>query len=78
MSSDGTTQKVIDGTYSNDHYVAFFAGYAPARNPRVMTLVIVDDPDGKQYHGGEAAAPVFAQATAKALQVLGVPPQKGL
>jgi cell division protein FtsI (penicillin-binding protein 3) len=74
----GTTQKVIDGTYSNDHYVAFFAGYAPSRNPRVMTLVIVDDPDGKQYHGGEAAAPVFAQATAKALQVLGVPPQKGL
>jgi cell division protein FtsI (penicillin-binding protein 3)/stage V sporulation protein D (sporulation-specific penicillin-binding protein) len=74
----GTTQKVIGGTYSNDHYVAFFAGYAPSRDPRVMTLVIVDDPDGTQYHGGEAAAPVFAQATAKALQVLGVPPQKGI
>ncbi len=57
----GTTQKVIDGTYSNDHYVAFFAGYAPSRDPRVMTLVIVDDPDGKLYHGGEAAAPVFAR-----------------
>jgi cell division protein FtsI (penicillin-binding protein 3) len=74
----GTTQKVIDGTYSNDHYVAFFAGYAPSRDPRVMTLVIVDDPDGKLYHGGEAAAPVFAEATAKALQVLGVPPKKGV
>jgi cell division protein FtsI (penicillin-binding protein 3)/stage V sporulation protein D (sporulation-specific penicillin-binding protein) len=73
----GTTQKVIDGRYSDDHYVAFFAGYAPAQDPRVMTLVIVDDPDGTQYHGGEAAAPVFAQATAKALQVLGVPPKKG-
>ena len=43
-----------------------------------MTLVIVDDPDGDNYHGGEAAAPVFAEATAKALQVLGVPRQKGL
>jgi cell division protein FtsI (penicillin-binding protein 3)/stage V sporulation protein D (sporulation-specific penicillin-binding protein) len=74
----GTTQKVIDGTYSDTQYVAFFAGYAPSRDPRVMTLVIVDDPDGKAYHGGEAAAPVFAEATAKALQVLGVPRQKGL
>ena len=74
----GTTQKVIDGTYSDEQYVAFFAGYAPSRDPRVMTLVIVDDPDGKEYHGGEAAAPVFAEATAKALQVLGVPRQKGL
>ncbi len=42
----GTTQKVIDGTYSDEQYVAFFAGYAPSRDPRVMTLVIVDDPDG--------------------------------
>ncbi len=74
----GTTQKVIDGTYSDTHYVAFFAGYAPSRDPRVMTLVIVDDPDGENYHGGEAAAPVFSEATAKALQVLGVPRQKGL
>lgn len=74
----GTTQKVIDGTYSDEDYVAFFAGYAPSRDPRVMTLVIVDDPDGDEYHGGEAAAPVFAEATAKALQVLGVPRQKGL
>jgi cell division protein FtsI (penicillin-binding protein 3) len=74
----GTTQKVIDGTYSDEQYIAFFAGYAPSRDPRVMTLVIVDDPDGKEYHGGEAAAPVFAEATAKALQVLGVPRQKGL
>jgi cell division protein FtsI (penicillin-binding protein 3)/stage V sporulation protein D (sporulation-specific penicillin-binding protein) len=74
----GTTQKVVDGTYSDTQYVAFFAGYAPSRDPRVMTLVIVDDPDGTAYHGGEAAAPVFAEATAKALQVLGVPRQKGL
>ncbi len=74
----GTTQKVIDGTYSDTQYVAFFAGFAPSRDPRVMTLVIVDDPDGDHYHGGEAAAPVFAAATAKALQVLGVPRQKGL
>jgi cell division protein FtsI (penicillin-binding protein 3)/stage V sporulation protein D (sporulation-specific penicillin-binding protein) len=74
----GTTQKVIDGVYSDEQYIAFFAGYAPARDPRVMTLVIVDNPNGKEYHGGEAAAPVFAEATAKALQVLGVPRQKGL
>ncbi len=73
-----TTQKVVDGAYSEEDYIAFFAGYAPSRAPRVVTLVIVDDPDGDRYHGGEVAAPIFAEATAKALQVLGVPRQKGL
>ena len=69
----GTTQKVINGRYSKKHYVGFFVGFAPARHPRVVTLVLVDDAGaGKPYAGGETAAPVFAQLTAKALQVLGV------
>jgi cell division protein FtsI (penicillin-binding protein 3)/stage V sporulation protein D (sporulation-specific penicillin-binding protein) len=69
----GTTQKVVDGTYSDSHFIGWFAGFAPARNPRVVTVVLVDDPSKGSYYGGDTAAPVFADLTARALQALGVP-----
>ena len=58
----GTTQKIIDGRYSNRHHVASFVGYFPAEKPRVAITVVVDEPkikNGVLGYGGVAAAPSF-------------------
>ncbi len=72
----GTAQKVDEtsGRYSNTKYVASFAGFAPIDNPEIACIVSIDEPRGA-YHGGDAAAPVFARVVADALHILGVPPE---
>ena len=72
----GTAQKVDEqtGRYSNTRYVASFAGFAPVDNPEIACIVSIDEPKGA-YHGGDAAAPVFARVVADALHILGVPPE---
>jgi cell division protein FtsI (penicillin-binding protein 3) len=77
----GTSEKIIDGVYSKDHHVSSFLGFAPAKNPRFVLLVSIDDPEkkfvpgvGKQQLGGICAAPVFREIATRALQYLGVAP----
>lgn len=52
--------------------IAYFAGFAPADRPRIVTLVMVDDPIG-QIYGGAVSAPLFAEITAFAMKRLNVP-----
>jgi cell division protein FtsI (penicillin-binding protein 3) len=47
---------------------------APASNPRLVMVVMVDDPQGKHYYGGSVAAPVFSSVMTGALRILDVPP----
>jgi cell division protein FtsI (penicillin-binding protein 3) len=68
----GTAHKVEGGHYVN-HYVASFVGLAPASNPRLIVAVMVNDPSGAQYYGGEVAAPVFSNVMGSALRLLNVP-----
>jgi len=70
----GTTQKPGVGGYSADRHGAIFAGFAPARRPRLVVVVMIDEPQGVAYHGGDIAAPVFANIVSGALRVLAVPP----
>ncbi len=70
----GTAHKVGKYGYADDKYVATFAGIAPANDPRVVTVVVVNEPSGGHYFGGEAAAPVFASVTDSALRLLNIPP----
>ena len=49
---------------------------APADAPRVVGVVVVNDPQGGKYFGGEVAAPVFSQVAGDALRLLGVAPDK--
>lgn len=63
----------IEGGYSDTRYVASFAGFAPAENPRFVVLVTVDEPSGTIW-GGTAAAPAFREIATFALQYLRVPP----
>jgi cell division protein FtsI (penicillin-binding protein 3) len=70
----GTTQKAGIGGYDDDRHGAVFAGFAPATNPRLVVVVMIDEPQGNAYHGGDIAAPVFANIVSGALRVLAVPP----
>ncbi len=68
----GTSQKLIDGVYSNNRHVASFVGFVPADRPAFVLLVTVDEPKGT-YYGGLVAAPAFSHIAKKALRVLNVP-----
>ncbi|WP_225629916.1 MULTISPECIES: peptidoglycan D,D-transpeptidase FtsI family protein [Cysteiniphilum] len=72
----GTVRKAIAGGYASDSYMATFVGIAPSSNPRIVTVVVIDDPKGEAYGGGSAAAPIFAQITEHVLRVMGVPADK--
>ena len=70
----GTAQKVINGRYSQTHYVGNFAGIAPMSNPRFVIAVMIDDPTGPIHTGGGVAAPTFAALAANALRAENVAP----
>ena len=70
----GTSWKADAGGYSQDRYVAVFAGLAPASNPRLATVVMLDEPSAGKFYGGEVAAPVFSNVTSGALRLLAVAP----
>ncbi len=69
----GTSQKVVDGAYSETQFVASFVGFAPARKPEFLVAVVVDDPKG-DYYGGSVAAPAFGEIASFALPYLGINP----
>ncbi len=73
----GTAQKVSGNGYGSDgsrKYVATFGGVVPASRPRLAAIVVIDEPSGQAYYGGDVAAPVFANVMAGALRLMGVPP----
>jgi len=70
----GTTWKFEAGGYSKDEYISIFAGLAPASDPRLATVVVIDEPGGELYYGSDVAAPVFASVMAESLRLLAVPP----
>jgi len=70
----GTAAKIDpDGRYSHTRYVASFVGLVPATKPRLVIMVMVDEPSGSIY-GGTVAAPAFKQIARFNLQHLEVPP----
>jgi cell division protein FtsI (penicillin-binding protein 3) len=70
----GTVRKSIAGGYAEDQYLAVFAGMVPASKPRLVMVVMVDEPSAGQYYGGQVAAPVFSRVMAGALRLMAVPP----
>ncbi|MBW1803190.1 MAG: transpeptidase family protein, partial [Deltaproteobacteria bacterium] len=72
----GTSQKVDPRTrrYSKKNYVAMFLGFVPVHNPKLVILVVVDEPRGKRY-GGLVAGPVFSEVGSWALNHLRINPQ---
>ena len=70
----GTVHKVGSKGYEYDQYIALFAGVAPASNPRLAMVVMINDPKGREYYGGEVAAPVFSRVMEGALTTLNIYP----
>lgn len=70
----GTARKSGVGGYSERRYQAVFAGYVPASHPRLVAVVVIDEPTGGAYYGGAVAAPVFSRIMAGALRLMEVPP----
>ncbi len=70
----GTAWKAAGGGYSERRYTAVFAGLVPASRPRLAALVLIDEPSGSEYYGGDVAAPVFAAVMSGALRLMGVAP----
>jgi cell division protein FtsI (penicillin-binding protein 3) len=70
----GTVKKSGSGGYIEDSYIALFAGMAPASNPRLVMVVVINNPHGEEYYGGLVAAPVFSAVMAGALRMLDIPP----
>ncbi len=74
----GTAHKLLGASYATDRYISSFVGFAPASNPRLVIAVMLDEPGGKSYYGGEVAAPVFSNVMAGALRLLGIEPDAAL
>lgn len=72
----GTVHKVAAGGYAEDKYISVFAGVVPASNPRLVTVVMVDNPKGQEYYGGEVAAPVFSRIVENSLRMMNVAPDR--
>jgi cell division protein FtsI (penicillin-binding protein 3) len=70
----GTVRKSIAGGYAEDKYLAVFAGMAPVSDPRLVMVVMVNEPDNGEYYGGQVAAPVFSKVMSGALRLMAVPP----
>jgi cell division protein FtsI (penicillin-binding protein 3) len=70
----GTAWKFSKGGYSEDKYISIFAGLAPASDPRLATIVVIDEPGGELYYGSDVAAPVFADVMSESLRLLAIPP----
>ena len=74
----GTSRIAGKSGYEKNHHIATFAGVAPVSNPRLIVIVMVDDPKlgGLSYYAATAAAPVFSHIMERSLRILDVPPDE--
>ena len=72
----GTVKKAGSHGYTEKNYFAVFAGMAPATDPRLIIVVMIDEPSAGQYYGGLVSAPVFSKVMAGALRILEVAPDQ--
>lgn len=70
----GTANKVIDGVYGKGKYVSSFVGIAPTTNPKMVVLVIIDEPNPNNNSGGQIAAPVAGEVIQDILQYFNISP----
>jgi cell division protein FtsI (penicillin-binding protein 3) len=72
----GTAQRYLPSIrgYSSSSHRALFLGYAPADNPTLSMIVVIDDPKGL-YYGGQVAAPIFKEIAYQVLRYLKISPK---
>lgn len=70
----GTAKKIGPNGKYVDKYIAYTAGVAPASNPRLALVVVINEPQAGQYYGGAVSAPVFSAIMGGALRILNIQP----
>jgi cell division protein FtsI (penicillin-binding protein 3) len=70
----GTAHKQEGKGYAEHKYRGVFVGMAPIDKPRIVVAVMIDEPSGGKYFGGDVAGPAFAATVQQTLRVLGVQP----
>jgi cell division protein FtsI (penicillin-binding protein 3) len=77
----GTSEKIVNGQYSDCQYISSFAGFTPVKDARFVLVISVDEPKagwidgiGKNHHGGNCASPIFSEIATRSLRYLGVLP----
>jgi cell division protein FtsI (penicillin-binding protein 3) len=70
----GTSHKASASGYAAARYVSSFTGFGPASNPRLVCVVVINDPTGDEYYGGLVAAPLFSEVMTGAMRILNIPP----
>jgi cell division protein FtsI (penicillin-binding protein 3) len=71
----GTAQKAGPGGYQKGRHVPNFVGFVPAESPRLVGVVVVEEPEGK-YYAAQVAAPLFSRVASQALGILRVAPEE--
>lgn len=71
----GTVHRVGKGGYQKHDYTSLFAGMVPADDPRLVAVVVINEPRGGKYFGGLVAAPVFGKVMNEAVRLLRIPPE---
>ncbi|MFB3076816.1 MAG: penicillin-binding transpeptidase domain-containing protein, partial [Lysobacterales bacterium] len=69
----GTSRKASASGYAS-RYIASFAGFAPSSDPKLVCIVMINDPSGTQFYGGQVAAPLFSTVMSGALRLMDIPP----
>ncbi len=70
----GTAQRAVNGTFDDEHHVAWFAGFLRQSGPSIVVVVAVEDPK-TDFWGSTVAAPVFARIVEAAVGELGLAPE---
>lgn len=69
----GTSRKASAAGYAS-RYIASFAGFAPASDPRLVVVAVINDPSEGKFYGGDVAAPLFSNVMAGALRLMNIAP----
>ncbi len=72
----GTVKKSGSHGYTDSLYMSLFTGIAPASKPRLVMVVMIDEPSAGEYYGGAVAAPVFSSVMEGALRLLNIAPDE--
>ena len=70
----GTAHVVGNSGYEENLHNSLFVGMLPATNPKIVIVVIVNEPKGKEHYGGQVAAPVFSRVASGAMRILNISP----
>ena len=70
----GTAHVVGERGYEENLHNSLFVGMVPASNPRIVIVIVVNEPKGEEHYGGQVAAPVFSRVASGAMRILNIAP----